>query len=98
LGIWDWDRYLSSPTVKLEKNKITLFPNPASSNVVISSKNQMLDSIEVYSNSGKKVFSTNQKLNSKIFNMDVTSFSKGFYFVIAHLSGGKTAVVKLIVE
>ena len=73
-------------------NDVVLFPNPASSFVTlqISENAPMPDSLEVYNSIGQLVKQVNVSSNSDL-NVDVTSFSKGVYFVkIATEKASKT--------
>ncbi|MDD4829944.1 MAG: T9SS type A sorting domain-containing protein [Bacteroidales bacterium] len=64
--------------IKLEDNTITLFPNPTSMDVNISSEN-IINSIEVFNSLGQKVYQTNVKAKEK--TLDINSFSKGVYII-----------------
>ncbi|MEA5099349.1 MAG: T9SS type A sorting domain-containing protein [Bacteroidales bacterium] len=61
-----------------EDNSITLYPNPTSKEVNISSEN-IINSIEVFNSLGQKVFQTNVKQKGK--TLDINSFSKGVYII-----------------
>ena len=64
--------------IKLEDNSITLYPNPTSKEVNISSEN-IINSIEVFNSLGQKVYQTNVKAKEK--TLDINSFSKGVYII-----------------
>ena len=64
--------------IKQEDNSITLYPNPASKEVNISSEN-IINSIEVFNSLGQKVYQTDIKAKEK--TLDINSFSKGVYII-----------------
>lgn len=71
---------LSIDNLKKNAEKILLFPNPSSS--IVSFKNvtsETYNSIEFYNSLGKKL-SIKNKLNHN--TLDVSSFSKGIYFIV----------------
>ena len=61
-----------------EDNSITLYPNPASKDVNISSEN-IINYIEVFNSLGQKVYQTNVKAKGK--TLDINSLSKGVYII-----------------
>ncbi len=61
-----------------EDNSITLYPNPTSKEVNISSEN-IINSIEVFNSLGQKVYQTNVKQKEE--TLDINSFSKGVYIL-----------------
>jgi len=64
--------------IKLEDNSITLYPNPTSKDVNISSEN-IINSIEVFNSLGQKVYQ--EKAKSKERTIDVSSLLKGVYII-----------------
>jgi len=64
--------------IKLEDNSITLYPNPASKEVNISSEN-IINSIEVFNSLSQKVYQTNVK--AKVKTLDINSLSTGVYII-----------------
>ena len=65
---------------------IIVHPNPTSDYLFISSENSMIDSITIYSLTGKKVLEDSKGVNS----IDVSSLSKGMYFIEVYSDTGKT--------
>lgn len=59
-------------------NSITIYPNPASKEVNISSES-IINSIEVFNSLGQKVYQTNIKAKEK--TLDINSLSKGVYII-----------------
>ncbi|MDD3287322.1 MAG: T9SS type A sorting domain-containing protein, partial [Bacteroidales bacterium] len=57
---------------------ITLYPNPTSMDVNISSES-IINSIEVFNSLGQKVYQTNVKQKEK--TLDINSLSKGVYII-----------------
>lgn len=62
----------------LTDNKLVLYPNPASNLITIESET-VLNTVEIYDYTGKKVYSKN--INSSKTSIDVSTFSKGLYLV-----------------
>lgn len=68
-----------------EFSKIYLYPNPTSNNLYISNNNLVIETISVYSISGKKVLEKNYNQTNPI---DVSILPKGMYFIkISSVSG-----------
>ena len=59
-------------------NIVSLYPNPAKSEVNISSES-IINSIEVFNSLGQKVYQTNVKAKGK--TLDINSLSKGVYII-----------------
>ncbi|MBP1644512.1 MAG: hypothetical protein H6Q16_87 [Bacteroidetes bacterium] len=70
--------YLGLNEIKLEDNSITLYPNPASKELNISSEN-IINSIEVFNSLGQSIYQ--EKAKSKEETIDISSFSKGVYII-----------------
>ncbi len=66
---------------ELFKNTFTISPNPAVNNPVIKAvQNRQIESVEVYSILGRKVFSQ-QNINQEEFVLPIENQSKGIYIV-----------------
>lgn len=61
-----------------QDNNIILYPNPAISDIKISSEST-INSIEVFNSLGQKIYQENVKAKEKI--IDINSFSKGNYII-----------------
>jgi len=70
--------YLSLEDMKINDNSITIYPNPARSEINISSES-IINSIEIYNTLGQKVYQT--MVNNKSKNIDINSLSKGIYII-----------------
>ena len=70
----------------LSLSKFSIYPNPVSDQLFISSKNTVIETISIYSLTGKKVFEGANKTNS----IDVSTLSKGMYFVEISSASGKS--------
>tara|TARA_B100000795_G_scaffold163528_2_gene122962 strand:- start:1600 stop:2295 length:696 start_codon:yes stop_codon:yes gene_type:complete len=83
-------RYRDYPLVfSVNDNDLTsiiVHPNPTSDYISISSENSMIDSITIYSLTGKKVLEDSQGLNS----IDVSALSKGMYFTEVYTDAGRS--------
>ncbi len=69
---------ISLDDISLQDNSITLYPNPANSNVNISSEN-VINSIEIFNSLGQSVYKSNVKSREKV--IDINSLSKGVYVI-----------------
>jgi len=77
---------------KLEKENVSLYPNPAENNFNIKTINA-IDNLSVFNVLGQKVFTVSPKTNS--YNVDMSSFKSGIYLVKI-TSEGKELTSKLI--
>jgi hypothetical protein len=77
--------YIGLDEIKLEDNSITLYPNPASKEVKISSES-IINSIEVFNSLGQRLYQTNVKQKEK--TLDVNSLSKGVYIIGVNTENG----------
>jgi hypothetical protein len=75
-------------------SSLRLYPNPASSILTIENANG-IDSVSVTNTLGQKVFT--KAVNSSTAQIDVSSLSKGIYFVTV-ASGNASKTVKIIKE
>jgi len=64
--------------IKTYDNDVLIYPNPAKSEINISSES-IINSIEIYNPLGQNVFQT--KVNSKSKSIDINSLSKGIYII-----------------
>ena len=78
---------------ELEKNEITLYPNPANNNLTINSKDNEIERIEIYNAMGKLVFK--KSALSKITKLNLGQLSNGFY-VVKMAVGGKIITKRLV--
>ncbi len=65
---------------------ISIYPNPVSNTLNISSVNSVINSITIFSLTGKKVLEVSEELNS----IDVSNISKGMYFIEIFTSEGSS--------
>ncbi|MDD4529330.1 MAG: T9SS type A sorting domain-containing protein, partial [Bacteroidales bacterium] len=68
-----------------EDNSITLYPNPTSKDVNISSEN-IINSIEVFNSFGQRVYQEETKAKDK--TIEISSLSKGVYIIVANTDKG----------
>lgn len=83
------DFFLELNEFELEKTKVTVFPNPASDVLNISSDKAVYKS-EIYDMSGKRV------LTSDTNQIRISSLPSGVYLVKVELEDGSSAVIKWI--
>lgn len=73
-------------TEEFINSKITIYPNPVSNTLFISTNNSVIDAIIIYSLTGKKVLGNSKGLNS----IDVSILSKGLYFMEIYTDAGRS--------
>ena len=80
------------------KNYVSVFPNPASSQLAICNSQLANSDIEVYDIRGQKVFSQPQTSNQKSQTViDVSEFIPGIYFAVLKNSTGEKAVARFAI-
>lgn len=72
---------------------LTLFPNPASNIINVSSKNATITSLQVVDMLGKQLW-IEENLNVQTKTIDVSQFSNGIYFVIVNNQASKKIIKK----
>src|SRR5690606_9517116 len=81
--------YETQSTIGLDENakqKINIYPNPFSEIISFNNpENLKINSVFIYNLQGKMVWQSNQSLNSSI---DLSSLSKGFYFIQIQTESG----------
>ena len=80
------------------KTEVTLYPNPASNSVKIYVSLNQLQQVslvvyDIFGNEIQKIYSG--KISDKIFDLNVTTYSKGMYFI--KLFNENTSQVRKIV-
>ncbi|MGK0377839.1 choice-of-anchor B family protein [Patiriisocius sp. Uisw_017] len=73
-----------------EANEITIFPNPARSELSINGNNKLISKIELFENTGRLLFS--KEINSLSTTIDVSKYAKGVFFLKIN-----NAVVKKVI-
>ena len=79
-------------TENVVKNSISIYPNPTSNTIQISTIHK-IDQIEIVDFSGKKIFS--EKGNDLKNTIDLTTYSKGIYILNVN-SGGVISTHRII--
>ena len=72
--------------------EVSMYPNPASETLTIEAPNQDVFKVSIFDMAGKKLFQTEQ--TSALMTIDVSSFSRGVYFVTLN----DTLTKKLIIQ
>ena len=76
--------FLVTPSIlgtnDFDSSEFKILPNPSTNYITIDSSNELLTSIQIYDVSGKQLYST-EELNISSKTIDISSFSKGIYFV-----------------
>ncbi len=91
IGAYEYDENLAVEAI-FYNNKITAFPNPASSVITLSWTNQTIQNIYIYNRLGQKI------KESKTNEVSVLFLPKGVYFAHVKNKEGNTATIKIIKE
>jgi len=103
--VWAWSpgtglQYAKIPNFKplsinnyYNKNDITIYPNPTSKFMLIDTKNQIIENIKVYNQSGSLVLDKNFP-DSKI---NISNFPKGVYNILIRIDN-KISYQKIVLE
>lgn len=78
-------------------NDFTIYPNPTKNTLYISSKNELISEIKIYSLTGQDVLSISQ-LSNQSYTINHIDFPRGMYIVKVSNSDFKTQNIKLIIE
>lgn len=79
----------------LDKDKLTLYPNPTKELITISSSNINLKSITVYSIDGKLICSQNTDKTTS-YQLNISNYQNGIYLAIIETEDGKIHKEKII--
>jgi alpha-amylase len=90
-------------TTGVEENNfsdgITIYPNPATSQLAVSSRQLAIGRIEIYDNIGKVIFTELQTANCKLQTINVAALNSGIYFLrISDSENRLLAAQKLVIE
>ena len=70
---------LSTENITESNNSVSIYPNPATSQINLKSSKNIIQGIVLFNSLGKKIFS--QKLNSMNYKLNTNQFVKGVYFL-----------------
>jgi hypothetical protein len=93
-SILDVDAVDDLSIINQPKQELIIYPNPSVGRTKVQS-NHVFQDLKVYAISGKLIIDKN--VNKKAFELDVSSFKKGMYF-IEIISGKGKSIKKLIVK
>jgi hypothetical protein len=98
-NVWapDFSNNFLSSTTETAPVNIHVYPNPSSGLFTIEISNQQAATIEILDLTGKTIITKNIGEISGTFNMDLSGYAKGMYFVKI-VSGDKIITEKLIIE
>ncbi|MDD4148631.1 MAG: YCF48-related protein [Bacteroidales bacterium] len=89
-------------TVKVENIEslsLSIYPNPASQEIIIQSGNETLNAISIIDLQGKTLINLRLTINPNESQViDISTITKGCYFVIATCDNGGRKTTKLIIE
>ena len=77
--------------------KITIYPNPTTGMVNISSS-QAIETIEVFDVTGKLVLSHRNDSHQKHIELDLSAFSNGIYFIQTHNQNAEKTLNKVVIS
>ncbi|MEI7979611.1 MAG: T9SS type A sorting domain-containing protein [Bacteroidota bacterium] len=81
----------------LENNKISVFPNPTSGIITLSS-NQTIATIDVFDVTGKLVYSQQNNGKQTNIEIDLSALSNGIYFINAQTENGGISNNKVVIS
>ena len=87
---------LNSSHAEALANDLTILPNPAVNNLYLSTKNQVMKSITVYTIDGKQLYNIN--CNSYSINIPCSTWSNGTYIVQTEVEQQKRIYSKIQIE
>lgn len=90
-----YDQVLSTEKEGQKENYFHVFPNPASEQLFITSKNNENYSVEIFDITGKTILVKTASGNNSI---DIYSFSQGMYFLHISTANGINEVLKICME
>lgn len=94
--IYDFIGTMGVQSPGLAADNMRMYPNPASELITISSKNNIINNIDVVDTTGKVVLNQSD-LNKKETNLDVSNLSSGVYYIRSTTSKG-IITQKLVVK
>ena len=80
------------------QNQLQLFPNPTNGLINIKTNLNTLDTIKVFSLTGKKVLEMDVNTTETAFNMNVSKLAKGTYLMVFFKKNQFKASKKIIIE
>jgi len=84
---------LSIDNAIFDQNQISIHPTPASGSLYVESKNNSIQNIQLFNVLGQKITEVNAE-NQKEVELDVRSFSEGFYFLKINNEFTKKILIK----
>lgn len=79
-----------------QTTSLQVYPIPTNKNLTISSKNSISE-ITIVNQLGAVLLQSNLK-SAEEYNLDLSQYAKGLYFIRIQMANGQTAVKKIIVE
>ena len=94
--------FFGTETLSLDEtsfeNQLQLFPNPTNGLINIETHLNTLDTIKVFSLTGRKVLEMDVKATEKTFNINVSKLAKGTYLLVFFKENRFRASKKIIIE
>ncbi|MDA9277448.1 T9SS type A sorting domain-containing protein [Polaribacter sp.] len=94
--------FFGSETLSIDEtsfeNQLQLFPNPTNGLINIKTNLNTLDTIKVFSLTGKKVLEMDVNTTETAFNMNVSKLAKGTYLMVFFKKNQFKASKKIIIE
>ncbi len=78
----------------VNNNQLTVYPNPVTDEVTVSSNHSAINTISIFDVVGKEIFYSNNNHKSEIINLK--SFSAGVYFIKFTMKDGSVTVKRIV--
>jgi len=97
IGAFEWRAPLG--VINDEKSGIIIYPNPASSflNIVLDNNNTKINSVDIYTISGKKIISK-ENTESNNLRCNIEELPEGIYIIKISLNNGENYFKKVVVN
>ena len=92
-----WDQGVGVSDEEIRNQSFSVFPNPTDGKFTIELYNGSIKTIDVINSTGTIVLSTSNVNTSTSIEIDISSYSKGIYFVRVN-NGEKTYTEKILVQ
>lgn len=82
---------------ELDANAVTLYPNPATNEVILAKHGQVsLDAVAIYDITGRLINTIDLKAMGQSKTMDISQLQSGLYFL--HIKGENTTITKQLIK
>ncbi|HLG33943.1 MAG TPA: T9SS type A sorting domain-containing protein [Bacteroidia bacterium] len=95
-GITKLNNLPTSSDIKFSSSMVTIYPNPATTEITVQSSKLKVQSVEVYDMLGQRIYNSSLISHNSSLSIDVSQWHTGIYFV--KLLTGEKMVVKKVVK